>query len=177
MYWYILEHTSIYHVCHFIVEYVTVHTNLYSTLTCFFKTGFSGSDQTGFRGLVNSTPTIPHKFSKHKGSGFPIGSSDTAAADGRRGSNVYEVNTWLWMFGRGKPRLSGLSEEETAMKKGAVRVEKAKRSAETRRRRKAAKKWARDVKTIEHVFCVCPASSSTWMLLPTNGKRLMETWR
>ena len=52
----------------------------------------------------NSTPTIPHKFSKHKGSAFPMGSADTARADGRRGSNVYEVNHWLWMFGRGKPR-------------------------------------------------------------------------
>ncbi len=28
----------------------------------------------------NSTPTIPHLFSKHKGSGFPVGSADTAAA-------------------------------------------------------------------------------------------------
>jgi hypothetical protein len=37
----------------------------------------------------NSTPTIPHKFSKHKGSAFPMGSADTANADGRRGSNVY----------------------------------------------------------------------------------------
>ncbi len=86
----------------------------------------------------NSTPTIPHLFSKQKGSGFPMGSADTAAADGRRGSNVYEdneVNTWLWMFGRG---LGGLTVEETALKKCAVRVEQAKRSAETRRRRKAA---------------------------------------
>jgi hypothetical protein len=49
----------------------------------------------------NSTPTIPHKFSKHKGSAFPMGSADTARADGRRGSNVYEVNHWLWMFGPG----------------------------------------------------------------------------
>ena len=56
-------------------------------------------------------------FSKHKGSGFPIGSADTAAADGRRGSNVYEVKTWLWMFGRGKLRLGGLTVEETALKK------------------------------------------------------------
>ncbi len=38
----------------------------------------------------NSTPTIPHKYSKHKNSGFPMG---TVAQDGRRGSNVYEVNT------------------------------------------------------------------------------------
>ncbi len=31
----------------------------------------------------NSTPTIPHKFSKHESSGFPMGSCDTAAADGQ----------------------------------------------------------------------------------------------
>ncbi len=30
-------------------------------------------------------------------------------SDGRRGSYVYEVNTWLWNFGRGKPRLGGLT--------------------------------------------------------------------
>jgi hypothetical protein len=36
----------------------------------------------------NSTPTIPHMFSKRKDSGFPFGCADTAAADGRRGSNV-----------------------------------------------------------------------------------------
>ena len=86
----------------------------------------------------NSTPTIPHKFSKHKGSGFPMGSTDTADADGRRGSNVYEVNTWLWLVAHGKPRLGGLSVEETALKKKAGREDQAKRSVETRRRRKAA---------------------------------------
>ncbi len=59
----------------------------------------------------NSTPTTPYKLSKHKGSVFPMGCVDTAASDhdGRRGSNVYEVNTWLWNFGRGKPRLGGLT--------------------------------------------------------------------
>ncbi len=61
----------------------------------------------------NSTPTIPHKYSQHKRSGFPAGTCDTAAADGRRGSNVCEVNPWLWQFGRGKPRLGGLSIEKT----------------------------------------------------------------
>jgi hypothetical protein len=55
----------------------------------------------------NSTPTIPHMFSKRKDSGFPYGCADTAATDGRRGSNVYEVNPWLWQFGRGKLRLGG----------------------------------------------------------------------
>ena len=51
----------------------------------------------------NSTPTNPHKFSRHKGSGFPVGCADSAAAEGRRGSNVYEVNQWLWKFLRCKP--------------------------------------------------------------------------
>ncbi len=34
----------------------------------------------------NSTPTIPHIFSKRKDSGFPYGCADAAATDGRRGS-------------------------------------------------------------------------------------------
>ena len=47
----------------------------------------------------NSTSTIPHMFSKRKDAGFPLGCADAAAAEGRRGSNVYEVNPWLWQFG------------------------------------------------------------------------------
>jgi hypothetical protein len=85
----------------------------------------------------NSTPTIPHKYSKNKSSGFPMGGCDTAAADGRRGSNVYEVNPWPWQFGRGKPRLGGLSVEETADRKDAALHEQSQGGAETRRRRKA----------------------------------------
>jgi hypothetical protein len=57
----------------------------------------------------NATPTIPHKYSQNKSSCFPAGCADAAAEDGRRGSNVYEVNTWLWMFGRGKRCLGGLT--------------------------------------------------------------------
>ncbi len=68
-----------------------------------------------------------------------MGCCDTAAADGRRGSNVYEVNPWLWQFGRGKPRLGGLSVEDTDSddRKEAALKEKSLRGAETRRRRKA----------------------------------------
>ena len=47
-----------------------------------------------------------------------MGSCDTAAADGgHSGSNVYEVNQWLWQFGRGKQHLGGLSVDETADRK------------------------------------------------------------
>jgi hypothetical protein len=85
----------------------------------------------------NSTPTIPHSLSRFKGSVFRVGCADSAAADGRRGSNVYEVSPWLWKFGRGKPRLGGLTVDETATRKETVREQNAKRSAETRRRRRA----------------------------------------
>ncbi len=68
----------------------------------------------------NSTPTIPPKYSQHKRSGFPVGTCDTAAADGRRGSNMYEVNQWLWQFGHGKQRLGGLSVEMSDDRKEAA---------------------------------------------------------
>ena len=42
----------------------------------------------------NSAPTIPHMFSKRRGSGFPFGCAVSAAVDGRRGSNVYELKLW-----------------------------------------------------------------------------------
>jgi len=41
--------------------------------------------------------------------------------DGRRGSNVYEVNPWLWQFGRGKPHIGGLTIEETEEMKDDAR--------------------------------------------------------
>jgi hypothetical protein len=44
----------------------------------------------------NATPTIPHKYRKNKNSCFPAGCTDAASEDGRRCSNVYEVNTRLW---------------------------------------------------------------------------------
>jgi hypothetical protein len=85
----------------------------------------------------NSTPTIPHLYSKRKDTGFPMGCADAAGVDSRRGSNVYEVNPWLWQFGRGKPRLGGLSVEKTQERMQAARDERSLRAAETRRRRKA----------------------------------------
>jgi hypothetical protein len=47
-------------------------------------------------------------FSKRKDSGVPYGCADAAATNGRRDSNVYEINPWLWQYGRGKTRLGGL---------------------------------------------------------------------
>ena len=86
----------------------------------------------------NATPTIPHKLRHLKGSAFQYGAADAAAADGRRGSNVYEVNPWLWQFGRGRPRLGGLTVSETEDRREAVNRSGSKRGRETRLRREAA---------------------------------------
>ena len=50
--------------------------------------------------LGNSTPTIPHQLRQHRSSRFPHGLADAADESGRKGSNVYEINKWLWQFGR-----------------------------------------------------------------------------
>ena len=59
--------------------------------------------------LGNSTQTIPQQLRQHRCSRFPHGLADAADASGRKTSNVYELNQWLWEFGRGKFRLVGLS--------------------------------------------------------------------
>ncbi len=88
----------------------------------------------------NATLTIPHKYSKNKQSCFQAGCADSAAEDGRRGSNVYEVNTcqWLWQFERGKRRLGGLTIEdsETSDRQDAARKASDKRQKETHEGRK-----------------------------------------
>ncbi len=59
------------------------------------------------------------------------GCADAAEEDGRRGSNVYEVNPWLWQFGGGKPHIGGLTIEETAVKQDAASKSSDKRRKET----------------------------------------------
>ncbi len=70
-----------------------------------------------------------------------MGCADSAAEDGRSGSNVYEVNLWLWQFGRGKPRLGCLTIEETLDRQDAARKASDKRRKETREGRKDDGSW------------------------------------
>ena len=88
----------------------------------------------------NATPTIPHQLRHLKASAFQFGIADSVAVDGRRGSNVYEVNPWLWQFGRGRPRLGVLSVSQTEERREAVVRAGSKRSQETRHRREAARR-------------------------------------
>jgi hypothetical protein len=79
------------------------------------------------------TQTISYKYSKNKNSCFPAGCADTAAEDGRRGSNVYEVNKWLWQFARGKPRLGCLTIKESLDRQESAHKASDKRQNETRK--------------------------------------------
>jgi hypothetical protein len=48
----------------------------------------------------NATSTIPHKYNSRQKDSFECGCADGAGPTSRRGSHVYEINTWLWNFGR-----------------------------------------------------------------------------
>ena len=86
--------------------------------------------------LGNSSPTIPHKLRQHLRCKFPHRLADAAGASGKKGRNDYEVNQWLWQFGRANVAWGGLSaaaateELRITVVKGA-----AKKAAATRVRR------------------------------------------
>jgi hypothetical protein len=81
--------------------------------------------------MVGRVPLIPLILAGNSTSTSP------AAVDDRLGSNAYGVKQWLWQFGRGKPRLGGLSIEKTGARKKAAQKERLLHGAETRRCRKA----------------------------------------
>ena len=88
----------------------------------------------------NTTSTIPHKYAARQGRDFQFGCADGPAKglETRRGSHVYEVNAWLWNFGRPQPRVAGLSVAKTVEILKSCRGDAAKSGWETRRARKRA---------------------------------------
>ena len=62
----------------------------------------------------------------------------------RRGSHVYEINTWLWNFGRPQPRVGGLSVAKTEKIRRKSRSEASKRGWAT----KKARTW------LPHGICI-----------------------
>ena len=76
--------------------------------------------------LGNRTPTLPHSF----------GNSQGAVADSRNGagngSRLYEVNIWMWCYGRGQPRRVTVAEAELQRK--AVISDARRRAADTMKR-------------------------------------------
>ncbi len=57
----------------------------------------------------NTTSTIPHKYAPRQKQAFKFGCADGSVQGFRSGSHVYEINAWLWNFGRPPTRIGGLS--------------------------------------------------------------------
>ncbi len=81
----------------------------------------------------SSHPTIPYKFKNSRLLGSA--SADTQQDRGN-GSRIYEVNLWLWRYGRGQPRTMSIDEAE-AVRQDQL-SEARKRSEETKKRRREA---------------------------------------
>jgi len=76
----------------------------------------------------NITPTLPHKFGDRQGA-----VADTSKGRGN-GSRLYELNVWMWRYGRGQPRKVTVAEAEQRRKERLT--EQRLRAAETLKRRR-----------------------------------------
>ena len=76
----------------------------------------------------NSTPTLPHRFGNRQGA-----VADTSAGRGN-GSRLYELNLWMWRYGRGQPRHVTVEESEKRRKERTKDARR--RAAETLKRRR-----------------------------------------
>jgi hypothetical protein len=85
----------------------------------------------------STTSTISYKYAARQKQAFEFGSADGQGPASRRGSHVYEINTWLWNFGRPQPRLGvgELSVAKTERISREARSETSRRSWETWRAR------------------------------------------
>jgi hypothetical protein len=61
----------------------------------------------------NATSTIQYKYAGRLKQAFKIGCADGQGPASCWGSHVYEINDWLWSFGRPQPRVGGLSVAKT----------------------------------------------------------------
>ena len=81
----------------------------------------------------NATSTISYKYAPRQKQAFEFRCADGASQGSRRGSHVYEINTWLWNFGRPQPRVRGLSVARTERIRRKSRSETSRRAWETRK--------------------------------------------
>ena len=90
----------------------------------------------------NATSTIPHKYASRQKTAFDCGCADVPGRASREGSHFYEINTWLWSFGRPQPRIGGLFVSKAQRIRKASRSEAAKRAWVTKRARESV--WLGD---------------------------------
>ena len=83
----------------------------------------------------NTTSTIPHKYASRQKTAFECGCADGLGLASRRGSHIYEIDTWLWTFGRPQLHVGGLSVAKNQRIRNKSRSEAVRKGWET--------KWAR----------------------------------
>ena len=83
----------------------------------------------------NSHPTIPHSFKDDRRLGSA--SADTQRDKGN-GSRLYEVNIWMWRYGRDRPRIMMVSIVEAERIRAERISESRTRAAERRKRHSEA---------------------------------------
>ena len=83
----------------------------------------------------NTHPTIPHGFARSGRAVLGSGAADTRPDSGN-GSRLYELNLWMWRYGRGQARKVSVAK---AMEARVKRLREARgRAGETVKRRRAA---------------------------------------
>lgn len=95
----------------------------------------------------NSHPTIPHSFARRGRGALGAAAADTRQNSGN-GSRLYELNVWMWRYGRGQTRKVSVVK---AMEARAKRLREARaRAGVTAKRRRAAAASASGAAAIMH---------------------------
>ena len=87
---------------------------------------------TAFIFLVCHDATIPHSFRQN----VPDGAAADSRPDSGTGSRLFEVNIWMWRYGRAFPRKISVEDAEEMRRKRVQ--ESRRRGAETLKRRRLA---------------------------------------
>ena len=82
------------------------------------------------RNVLGRAPTLPHNFDNRQRA---VDSDDSRNGAGN-GSRFYEVNIWMWRYGRGQPRRIIVAEAEL-QRKVAI-SDASRRAADTMKRRR-----------------------------------------
>ena len=90
----------------------------------------------------NSKPTIPWQL-RGRYNSPKAGLKADSAPDKGDGSRLFQLNKWLWRFGRGRPRTPGQTVAEANQARANAKAERAGAGAATRKRRKEGTAAAR----------------------------------
>jgi len=76
----------------------------------------------------NAHPTLPHRFGNRAGA-----TADSSVGRGN-GSRLYELNLWMWRYGRGQPRKVSVQDAEQRRRERLTKARK--RAVQTLKRRR-----------------------------------------